>query len=103
MNIPQAMINGQAISGPGLIGGVSQSQPALAPPQIYLRAFPSGTVATTGQPGGHGLTAGATVVAGPAVVRVGELWLYQETVQQLSQARWSRSPLEIARAAVEGA
>jgi hypothetical protein len=35
------------------------------------------------------------------VVRVGELWFYQETVQRLSQAPWSGSPLEIARAAVE--
>ena len=34
-------------------------------------------------------------------VRVGELWLFQETVRELSSAPWSRSPLEIARAAVE--
>jgi hypothetical protein len=33
-------------------------------------------------------------------VRVGELWLFQETVRKLSSAPWSRSPLEIARAAV---
>lgn len=102
MNIPQAIINTQEIWGPNLLGGVSQSQPPLAPPQIYLRAFPSGTITETGKPGGNGLTAGATVLAGPPVVRVGELWLYQETVQQLHQAPWSRSPLEIARGAVEG-
>ena len=101
MHIPQAVINAQEISGLGLLGGASHNQPPLAPPQIYLRAFPSGTIAEAGKSDGPGLRAGATVVAGPAVVRVGELWLYQETVQQLSQAPWSRSPLEIARAAVE--
>ena len=101
MHIPQAVINAQEISGLGLLGGASHNQPPLAPPQIYLRAFPSGTNAEAGKSDGPGLRAGATVVAGPAVVRVGELWLYQETVQQLSQAPWSRSPLEIARAAVE--
>jgi len=101
MNIPQAIINGQEMSGLGQLGGASQSQPPLVPPQIYIGGFASGTVAATGPPGGQGLRVGATVVAGPPVVRVGELWLYQETVQQLRQAPWSRSPLEIARAGVE--
>lgn len=41
------------------------------------------------------------MLAGPSVVRVGGLWLYQETVQQLNQASGSGSPLELARAAVE--
>lgn len=91
MNIPQVGIKTQEKSRSGLLGWVGHSQPPLAPPQIYIGALP----------GGSGVTAGATVVAGPPVVRVGELWLYQETVQQLNQVSWSRSPLEIARAAVE--
>lgn len=98
MNIPQVIINTPEMSGSGRLGGDNHNPPPLAPPQIYMRAFPSGTIAATGMSGGH---AGATVLAGPPVVRVGELWLYQETVQQLSQAPWSRSPLEIAWAAVE--
>lgn len=35
------------------------------------------------------------------VVRVGGLWLLQETVRTQPQAPWSRSPLDIARAAVD--
>jgi hypothetical protein len=34
-------------------------------------------------------------------VRVGDLWLFQDTVKALNRAPWSQSPLEIARAAVE--
>jgi len=34
-------------------------------------------------------------------VRVGELWLFQETVREMKQAPWSHSPLNIARSAVE--
>lgn len=100
MNIPQAIIKGQEIWGPGLSVGASQSQPPLVPPQIYIGAFPSSPLVESGKPGGNGLRAGVTIVAGPPVVRVGQLWLYQETVQQVRQAPWSRSPLEIARTAV---
>jgi len=34
-------------------------------------------------------------------VRVGDLWLFQDTVNALNRVPWSQSPLEIARAAVE--
>ncbi len=101
MNIPQAIINAPEIAGPGLLGGANHNPPPLARAQIYMRAFPSGTITEPGPLGGPGLTAGPPVLAGPPVVRVGELWFYQETMQRLSQAPWSRSPLEIARAAVE--
>jgi len=100
MNIPQAIINAPERAGPGLLGGANQNLPPFVPPQIYIRTFSSSPLTGTGPPDGPGLTAGATVLAGPPVVRVGELWFYQETVQRLSQAPWSRSPLEIARAAV---
>jgi hypothetical protein len=101
MNIPQAINTAPERGGPGLLGGTSQNRPRLVPPQIYIRTFPSSLTAETGPPGGPGLTVGGTVLAGPPVVRVGDLWLYQETVERLVQAPWSGSPLEVARAAVE--
>jgi hypothetical protein len=101
MNIPQVIITAPERAGPGLLGGANQNPPPFVPPQIDLRAFLGGPLAEAGPPSGSGLTASTAVLAGPAVVRVGELWFYQETVQRLSQAPWSRSPLEIARAAVE--
>jgi hypothetical protein len=36
----------------------------------------------------------------PATVRVGGIWLFQETAQSLQQAPWSKSPLDIARASL---
>lgn len=101
MNIPQASINAQEISGPGLLVGAGQVQQPFRLPPIYIQSFSSGVIAETGKPGWNGGTVGGSILAGSPVVRVGELWLYQETVQQLSQVPWSRSPLEIARAAVE--
>jgi len=101
VNIAQAIINGQGRSGPGLLVEANQNQSPFALPQIYIQAFPSATIAATGKPGWNGLTPGVTLLAGPPVVRVGELWLYQETVQQLRQAPWSHSPLELARAGVD--
>ena len=100
MNIPQANISVQEIWRPGLMVGVGQVQQPFVPSQIYIQPFASGTIADTGKLGWDGVTLGGSILAGSPVVRVGKLWLYQETVQQLNQVPWSRSPLEIARAAV---
>ena len=102
MHIPQAIMSTQEISGPSLVVGVGQVQQPLALPQIFIPSFSSRTIAETGKMGRDKLTFGVSMLAGPPVVRAGGIWLYQETVQQLNQAPWSRSPLEIARAAVAG-
>ena len=100
MNIPQVIMSTQEIGGPSLMVGVGQVQQPFALPQIFIQSFSSGTIAETGKTGRDKLMLGVSMLAGPPVVRVGEIWLYQETVQQLNQVPWSRSPLEMARAAV---
>jgi hypothetical protein len=103
MNIPQAVINVQQIPEPGLLIGTGQVQQPFALPRTYWPQFLSGAraIAETGRSEWEGVASEVSLPAGPAVVRVGELWLFQETVHKLGQAPWSRSPLEIARAAVE--
>jgi hypothetical protein len=103
MNIPQAIISVQEIAEPGQLAGAPgqvQQTFALFPP--YWPQFSTGVTTENERPGwGILVTGGAFIPTKPPVVRVGGLWLFQETVQQLSQPSWSRSPLEIARAAVE--
>ena len=52
------------------------------------------------KPGGNALFAGVFNPADVPAVRVGGIWLFQETVEALNHASWSRSPLDIAREAV---
>ncbi len=102
MNISQAINNVQQVSGQGLLAGIGQTQQSLA---FTLAPFSQSrieTIAEIWRPVvGSTLAAGAFNPVAPAVVRVGDLCFFQETVQRLSQAPWSRSPLEIARVAVE--
>ena len=91
MSIPQAIPNVQA--GPGLSTWHDNStQPLVRPvPHIlvanlqaaWFDEIPPQAVSRT-----------------PATVRVNGILLFQETVQSLKQAPWSKSPLDIARAAV---
>ena len=92
MNIPQANINIQKISDPSLLVGTGQAQ------QLFPQ-FPSEAIAAMGNPSWDTLNIG--IFARSSIVRVGGLWLFQETVREMKQAPWSRSPLNIARSAVE--
>lgn len=85
MNIAQAgRVKGEGVRQSGLLIRSDQGQPGIAVPPIYVPSYSGGEI------------------AGSAVVRVGELWLYQETVQQIREVSWSGSPLEKGRAAVAG-
>ncbi len=98
MNIPQATSRVQQMPGLELSVGVMQAQPSFASPPVHGCQIPRGAVPEIWRS-----IAGASAVGAfeTPLVRVGELWLFQETVRELSSAPWSRSPLEIARAAVE--
>ncbi len=93
--------NPQGIRGAGLLAGTCQNQQPFALPRVYIARFPNGAMAETTRPVWDVPFVGTVIPAEPRVVRVGDLWLFQETVQKLSQAPWSRSPLDIARAAVD--
>jgi hypothetical protein len=95
MNIPQASNNVQRILGPGLPVGTGQVQQPFAIPSSYFSESPSGL------PAWDTLAMGAFAPAKPSIVRVGGLWLFQETVRELRRAPWSRSPLDIARSAAK--
>ena len=90
-SIPQANPGVQTISGlPDRKGNGNQPF-----------AFPSPSVLVTNSQGAWFGELPLQVVSWtPAVIQVGGLWLFQETVQSLKQASWSRSPLDIARAVV---
>ena len=91
MSIPQAIPSVQTVPGlPDRNGNGNQSF-----------AFPSlNFLVTSSQAAWFGEVPSQVVSWTPAVVQVGGLWLFQETVQSLKQAPWSRSPLDIARVAV---
>lgn len=98
MNIPQATSRVQQMPGLELTVRSMQVQPSFAFSkadgcQIADGAIPEIWRSITG--------ASAVGAFESTPVRVGELWLFQETVRKLSSAPWSRSPLDIARAAVE--
>jgi hypothetical protein len=101
MNISQTIANVQPILGPSLMARTNQTQQSFVFPRNPLPQVARGTLTEVWRPMGAELVAGVFNQAAPAVVRVGDLCFFQETVQKLDQASWSRSPLEIARAAVE--
>lgn len=89
MSIPQAIPSVQATFSPSVWrdnGARPFAWPEphvlVADPQVAWKAPPQGLIRT------------------PATVQVNGIWLLQETVQRLEQAPWSKSPLDIARAAV---
>lgn len=105
MSMSQAMTYVQDF--PGLLGRGDHANWPLVPPISHRTAAGSwssppinGAVPPLLRPA-WGIP--STVIRNPAdvpAVRVGDIWLLQETVNALSRAPWSRSPLEIARAAV---
>ena len=101
MNIPQAVSRVQQMPGLDVSVRSMQVQPWFAFSkadgcQIRNGAIPEIWRSIAGAP-----AAGAFDLAASTLVRVGGLWLFQETVRQLTSAPWTRSPLEIARSAVE--
>ena len=101
MNISQAIINVQQVSRLDLSAGIGQTQQPFAFTLTPFSQPPMGAMAEIWRPVGSAWAAGAFNPVAPSIVRVGDLWFFQETIQRLTQAPWSRSPLEIARAAVE--
>jgi hypothetical protein len=98
MNIPQATSRVQRM--PGLEGTVRSipTQPWFVFSEAVGCQVPDGAIPEIWRS-----IVGASAVGAFASppVRVGELWLFQESVRELSSAPWTRSPLEIARSAVE--
>ena len=101
MNITQATSRVQQLPGLDVSVRSIQVQPWFAFSkadgcQMRNGAIPEIWRSIAGAP-----TAGAFELAESTLVRVGGLWLFKETVRQLSLAPWTRSPLELARSAVE--
>ena len=83
MNIAQAgLVRGEQVWPSGSMIGLDQIPPGIAIATIDGPPYPGGAIAES------------------AVMRVGELWLYRETVQQIRAVSGSGSPLERGRAAV---
>jgi hypothetical protein len=91
MSIPQSIPSVQAIPGPSTRRD-SGTQPFVWPvPGILVANSPAAWFNE----------ASSQVVSwSPATVRVGGIWIFQATVQSLKQAPWSKSPLDIAHAAL---
>jgi hypothetical protein len=90
MSIPQAIPNVQAVPGLSVWRGNS-SQPFVLPVPNILTA--NSHAAWLGEAPSQAMS------WSPTTVRVNGILLFQETVQRLKQAPWSKSPLNIARAA----
>jgi hypothetical protein len=94
MSIPQAIPSVQAVPGLSAWRGNSTHPFALPVPNI---------LAANSQAAWFGEAPSQAVSWTPTTVQVGGIWLFQETVQRLRQAPWSKSPLDIARdAATQG-
>ncbi len=98
MTIPQATSRVQRMPGFERTVRAIPAQPSFTFSEAVGGQVPDGAIPEIGRS-----IVGASAVGAFASppLRVGELWLFQETVHQLSSAPWSRSPLEMARAAVE--
>ena len=87
MSIPQAIPSVQVI--PGLSTWRNNGiQPFAQPPHI---------LAADSQTAWFGETPSQVASRTSTTIQVGGIWLFQETVQSLRQAPWSKSPLDIAR------
>jgi hypothetical protein len=94
MSIPQAIPSVQVISG--LSAWCSKGIQPFTQPVSRISAADSQTV-------WMGETLSPVASGTSRTVQVGGIWLFQETVQRLRQAPWSKSPLDIARdAATQG-
>jgi len=94
MSIPQAIPSVQVISGLSAWRN-NGTQPFAQPvPQILVADSQTAWFGETQSP-----IASRTSMP----IQVGGIWLFQETVESLRQAPWSKSPLDIARdAATQG-
>jgi len=96
MSIPQAIVNSQRppnlFVSPGIV---------IQPSVSHRSPFVNGAIPGVWDPNGPVLPSGAFNLVEPSTARVGDLWLFQDSVNTLSRAPWSQSPLEIARSAVE--
>jgi hypothetical protein len=91
MSIPQAIPSVQVI--PGLPAWYDNGVEPFAQPVPHILTANSQTV-------WFGETLSQAVSRSPATVRVNGILLFQETVQSLRQAPWTKSPLDIARDAM---
>jgi hypothetical protein len=91
MSIPQAIPRVQAVPGLSARSGNGIKPFVLPVPNILVASAQADWFNETPLQG-----AGRT----PATVQVGGIWLFQETVRSLKQAPWSKSPVDIARAAM---
>ena len=91
MSIPQAIPSVQAVPGLSAWPGNSTQPFVLPGPNILV---------ANSQAAWFGEVPSQAVSWTPTTVQVGDIWLFQETVQRLKQAPWSQSPLDIARAAM---
>ena len=101
MNIAQATSRVQQMPGLDLSVRSIQDQPWVAFSKAHGCQIRNGAIPEIWRSIAGAPAAGAFDLAASTLVRVGGLWLFQETVRQLSSAPWTRSPLEIARSAVE--
>jgi hypothetical protein len=102
VNIPQAISQVQRL--PGLVGGSERSNQAFVVQMLHrLEADGPGLPAMPRllKPVPGLSTVVLFTAANVPVVQVGGIALLRETVSALRRASWSRSPLEIARSAVE--
>jgi len=106
MQVPPASIYVPTV--PGVTGPVDPYAPACVGAREYPQVPPTWGPAPQGggepplwPPRGGPWSLTTCHPAMAPVVQVSGLWLLQETVQAQPQAPWSRSPLDIARAAVD--
>jgi hypothetical protein len=91
MSIPQAIPSVQASPGQFAWPGNSHQPFVLPVPHILIADSPVAWFDSAPP---------RAVGRSPEIIRVNGIWLFQETIQSLKQAPWSKSPLDIARAAV---
>jgi len=97
MSIPQAIVNTQ--TRPNLSANSGSGRGTFV---AHRSALVNGAIPDVWDPkGAIGPAFGTIPLVDAPTVRVGDLWLFQDTVNALNRASWSQSPLEIARAAVE--
>ena len=98
MNMPQASTTVQPLRSGWPLEIAAAHRPLMGPPSLVLPSA-GGPEPEGWRPGQPAAAPATWRGAEPPVVRVGALWLLQETVTSLSRLTWSRAPLDIARVA----
>jgi hypothetical protein len=96
MSIPQVIANIQTLPNLCVAPGNGNQQFVSPWPPLV-----NGVIPGVWAPQGTVSSIGAVNLVEAPTLRVGDLWLFRDTVNALRRAPWSQSPLEIARAAVE--